>query len=334
MWQNSSNDLDFVLMAPDETIIDSAYAAEEGYILFSSFPTVEFYRVYYPVSGLWTAKVIAKSVADTEEYAVTLSGFTNIELDFEFDDPARFVQDTIIVTATFTEDGKPVSGATIEAEIDAPTEKVDKRLRRLYEHKRKTGFVEEDFGLDVEDQAEDNVDKDYRTDYLTLYDDGNHGDKGANDGVYANFYTKTATIGSYSFSISASGTSASAGPFTRESYRCIVITEPPEIDFSTGTIDFGNVIVDTSAIAKLIIYNDGNGAAAYINISNIQSTTPAFRPATSKLFLIRPGGEDTLSITFSPTSVGSFKGWLKMRSNDPDEGKLLLTLKGKGIPPP
>ena len=58
--------------------------------------------------------------------------------------------------------------------------------------------------------------------YLYLYDDGTHGDGEANDGVYGNTFYQTgmagqeAGAGSYTVRVNASGTSALAGPFTRQ----------------------------------------------------------------------------------------------------------------------
>jgi len=332
LWQDSVNVLDLVLMTPDSTKIDSTYAATDPNISFSSFPAIKFYTIAIPDSGQWTAKVIGVAVADSEEYVVSISGYSDLQQDIDFNKSNYFVQDTVIVTATLTEDGNPFLGATVEAEIEAPSSKASKILHIIYEQMRKAD-IGEDFTPDIEDQLKDNVDKESKTDYLTLYDDGNHSDGAANDGVYGNFYENTATIGNYSFAIAASGSSISAGPFMRQSFQSIFISNPPEIEFSTTIIDFGDVIVNTSSTSSLIIYNIGSGAAAYLDVNDIQSTNPVFQPDTTEFF-IRAGLEDSLLIDFSPSSVDSFEALLEMQSNDPDEGDIQLTLKGNGIPPP
>jgi hypothetical protein len=51
---------------------------------------------------------------------------------------------------------------------------------------------------------------------VKLYDDGHHGDGGANDGVYANKFYQTGSIGNYNVTVNAAGTSALVGPFTRQ----------------------------------------------------------------------------------------------------------------------
>ncbi len=50
---------------------------------------------------------------------------------------------------------------------------------------------------------------------LTLYDDGQHGDGDANDGIYGNYFTETNQQGSYTFDISAMGISNENGNFSR-----------------------------------------------------------------------------------------------------------------------
>jgi len=50
---------------------------------------------------------------------------------------------------------------------------------------------------------------------LTLFDDGNHGDGAAGDGIYGNRYTQTDLPGSYILRVEAAGTGPVAGPFSR-----------------------------------------------------------------------------------------------------------------------
>ncbi len=48
---------------------------------------------------------------------------------------------------------------------------------------------------------------------IKLWDDGNHGDGGANDGLYANTFYQTGFIGNYNVTINAAGVGSIAGPF-------------------------------------------------------------------------------------------------------------------------
>ena len=332
LWQNSSNDLDLELIAPDSTIIDPSYAATDPYISFSSFPATEFYTVTLPDSGQWTLKVIGVSISGTEDYVASVSGYSGLELDIAFDNDNYIGQDTVTVTAILTDEEVPILGATVEAEIETPTRNEGEILKEIYNCKKKNG-LDENFILSKKIEFENHKDRSIRTDYLTLYDDGIHGDGDANDGVYGNFFTNTATVGSYSFSISASGTSPTAGPFTRQSFRSIFIQEPPEIDFSTTIIDFGDVIVNTTGTFDLSIYNTASSAAADLDVNNIQSTDPLFQPDTTE-FSILAGNAETLTITFSPTVIDSFECNLLMQSNDPDEHSIQLTMRGNCVPPP
>ena len=332
LWQNSSNDLDLELIAPDSTIINPSYATTNPYISFSSFPATEFYTVTLPDSGQWRLKVIGVSIAGTEDYVASVSGYSGLELDIAFDNDNYIGQDTVTVTAILTDDEIPILGATIEAEIETPTRNEGEILKEIYNHKKKNG-IGEDFVLNEKLEFENHQDRNIRTDYLTLYDDGAHGDGDADDGIYGNFYTNTATVGSYSFNISASGTSPTAGPFTRQSFRSIFIQEPPEINFSATVIDFGDVIINTTGTFDLSIYNIASSAAADLDITNIQSTDPFFQPDTTE-YSILAGNAETLTITFSPTVIDSFECNLLMQSNDPDEHSIQLTMKGNCVPPP
>ena len=59
-----------------------------------------------------------------------------------------------------------------------------------------------------------------------LYDDGQHGDGSANDGVYANAFNNTSLAGSYNFNVHVSGLNNRDGqPFTREHFLSQVVSE-------------------------------------------------------------------------------------------------------------
>ncbi|MFX0204779.1 MAG: choice-of-anchor X domain-containing protein, partial [Candidatus Hodarchaeota archaeon] len=69
-----------------------------------------------------------------------------------------------------------------------------------------------------------------------LYDDGAHGDGAADDGVYASYFTNTNVEGSYTFDITATGTSPTSGVFSREAKKSTVVVPGPE----TITVIFPN----------------------------------------------------------------------------------------------
>ena len=71
----------------------------------------------------------------------------------------------------------------------------------------------------------------HTADSLTLYDDGLHGDGAANDGLYSNYYINTSIDGSYTFNITAEGSTNDAGNFRREnSFSTVVqLTDRPVV---------------------------------------------------------------------------------------------------------
>jgi hypothetical protein len=121
LWQNSSNDLDLELIAPDNTIINPLYASTDPYVAFSSFPAIEFYTVTLPDSGRWKLKVIGVNIAETEDYIASVYGYSGLKLDIAFDNDNYVGQDTVNVTAILTDDEIPITGAIVEAEIEIPT---------------------------------------------------------------------------------------------------------------------------------------------------------------------------------------------------------------------
>lgn len=60
------------------------------------------------------------------------------------------------------------------------------------------------------------VEQPSETHEVTLYDDGEHGDGAADDGVYGNFYTRTSRSGTYVVNAVATGSTNTTGSFRRE----------------------------------------------------------------------------------------------------------------------
>ena len=198
LWEHTDSDLDLVLIDPNNTVIDSLYAPTNDSIHFSSFSTQEFYRIDEPVSGDWTLRIIGLTVPyGTENYDATVAGFSGIEMQVAFDQDSYVTGQPIVITSELTVNGIPITNAIVTAEIENPN---------------------------------------YVTETIDLFDDGNHDDGAANDGVYGNAYPNANTGGSYTFTVSASGTAPVGGDFTRIASRSTYVTGP--IVYAT-TIDAG-----------------------------------------------------------------------------------------------
>lgn len=207
MWEHNDSDLDLVLIDPNNTEIDSAYAASDTTIYFYSYETQEFYRIDEPDYGDWTLKIIGVTVPyGTENYDATVAGFSGIEMQVAFDQDSYVTGQPIVITAELTVEGNPIIGVTVTTEVENPN---------------------------------------YIIDSLTLYDDGNHEDGVADDGIYGNSYNNANQGGSYTFTIFASGTAPVGGDFTRIASRSTFVSGPTVYQ---TTIDAGYNMVAVPGI--------------------------------------------------------------------------------------
>ncbi|MFQ6091535.1 MAG: choice-of-anchor D domain-containing protein [bacterium] len=103
-----------------------------------------------------------------------------------------------------------------------------------------------------------------------------------------------------------------------------------DIGLSATTLDFGEVMTESSSSLGLIIYNWGTldlvVSQAIIAPSAFAVVSPSF-PQT-----VEPAGSLAAEISFSPVTVGVIDGSLTLRSNDPDESEVTIALTGRGIP--
>ena len=93
-------------------------------------------------------------------------------------------------------------------------------------------------------------------------------------------------------------------------------------------LDFGTVSVGQSATRELTVHNIGT---ADLSVTNIPSPDPPFSvvspPDSSP---VAPGGQRSVTVQFSPTTVGVQSGVLSIASNDPDAATVLIALQGVG----
>ena len=201
-WPGS--DLDLVLVRPDGSTIDPAVAEIDPNITFISGATYELYQVDAPQYGEWTLRINGVSTPpEGEEYSISV-----------------FANDAMIFSvAPDQSEYYPGSPIKITASIE------DSFL----------DVIEPQYilGAAMQVTAEDPALNSYSFD---LYDDGLHGDGGADDGIYASTFTNTSLLGSYNFDLSVSGANLRDGqPFTREySFSTLVVEAPEETLFADG----------------------------------------------------------------------------------------------------
>jgi hypothetical protein len=206
-WPGS--DLDLTLVQPDGRVIDVSVAEIDPHISFTSGETYEFYEVYAPQHGEWTMRIFGKSTsAMTEEYTISVSAMDAMLFSVEPDRAEYFAGDPIVLTASVE-----------DSLLDFPAQ------------------PEYILGLTMKVAVEDPAQNHY---FFDLYDDGHHGDGGANDGVFASAFGNTALIGSYNINVQAFGVNNRHGQaFTREYALSAVVSERVvqvvEIDIKPGS---------------------------------------------------------------------------------------------------
>ncbi len=102
----------------------------------------------------------------------------------------------------------------------------------------------------------------------------------------------------------------------------------PDIRVEPASLDFGSVEIGTYLIKEFRVYNDGD---LTLQISSIQSNNTQFEISSGTQ--VSPGGVMSITVKFTPTSIGSKTAEVKIRSNDPDEPVVTVLLYGKGIYP-
>ena len=108
-------------------------------------------------------------------------------------------------------------------------------------------------------------------------------------------------------------------------------TFAPDIALSTQSLTFSDVEITTSKELTLKVSNQGNQS---LNVSEISSGDARAFAVSPTTFTLAPGSSQEIKVTFIPTSTGENSATLTIKSDDPDEGTLSISLSGKGIEPP
>lgn len=107
----------------------------------------------------------------------------------------------------------------------------------------------------------------------------------------------------------------------------------PEIDVTPVAVNFGSVQVGQTADQTVTINNTG---AATLTVSGLTITNSVFSLVSppSVPFNIGAGGNQALTVRFTPTAAGTQNGNLAIASNDADEPTVNVALTGTGTTPP
>lgn len=274
-WLNSTSTIDLLLERPDGNQVDPSTAI--------SGTTFAFYRIEAPDPGLWTMRIIGQSVphsldhtsSATEEgepYTVIVTALAGLTMQTYFDRDDYITGQPIRASVNLF-DGQPITGSTVTVTIQSPS--LNSSTARVLDRTKSTSHVPP-FSEEV---ATPLVVMSRTTSEFALYDDGNHDDGAADDGVYANTFHETFVEGSYTFSIDSVGTSNTGEAFTRRSEHSIFVAQNPnpsptvtEINPNTGLTNAPTnvTIIGANFVATPIVLI-GNTPAT--NVTCIDSNT-------------------------------------------------------------
>jgi uncharacterized protein (TIGR03437 family) len=114
--------------------------------------------------------------------------------------------------------------------------------------------------------------------------------------------------------------------------RALVTYSQPAaiIGVDPSTLSFGNVVINTSADRTVTVRNTG---AAPLVVSDITSSNPRFSVTTGSSFSVTPGGQQIVTVRFSPNALGVANGVLTIKSNDSANPEAPIALSGTGVDP-
>jgi hypothetical protein len=108
----------------------------------------------------------------------------------------------------------------------------------------------------------------------------------------------------------------------------------PDIDVSPLALDFGSVVILSTATQTVTLQNLGGADLTVTGLALTGSAEFAFGTgAPSPPLVLTPGGSVDVSIDYTPADENSDSGTLQVTSDDPDESLISISLNGTGTLP-
>lgn len=108
------------------------------------------------------------------------------------------------------------------------------------------------------------------------------------------------------------------------------VTGSPILEFNPSSINFGNVIINTTKSVPINIQNTGTDI---LQITNINSNNSVFNFGSNSL-TIPPQSSAQLTVSYLPVNQGLSGGLLSFQSNSPGMTQISIPLSGTGALPP
>lgn len=231
-WDGTDDAVKLELIPPSGEELAIKPTTDANGIRYGDHQRYAFYQLDFPLggdlagelAGEWKMKLTAaSSISQNVRYSASAFGEGGAELDVTFDRLSHLTGDKVLMTARLTRRGTPLTGATVEVDCDKPIVGAGNVLHKgkvsrdeLEKDRiifgdtislidRKLQILSKRAGVDVLKRG---------TTTLQLYDDGQHSDGDANDGLYANKFSETKLAGSYTCRFVASGIPAAGGQTT------------------------------------------------------------------------------------------------------------------------
>ncbi len=230
----SNNSLQLYLELPNGTVIHSGnYTTVPGTTyekLLDANGSVEWFTFTQPPSGNWDVNVQAGSFSGTQDYNVTLFAQRSVFMSGNISPQTITPGQSVIISGTLIDVNGPFTGGTILAHIQADANRASLQT-------------------------------------LDLFDDGNHSDGSANDGVYADIFTAS-SAGSYIAEMVATGTDNQSVSFTLTRFDSFEAKTYPDLMLTNADINFGydSSHAPTPHSIQVQVSNIGNAAVSDANI--------------------------------------------------------------------
>lgn len=293
-WPGS--ELALRLRRPNGTWIDAG--ATDPNVEFVVRETGISVDIESPAPGNWRAEITAVSVpSNGEPYSIVGMADSLVTLKARAGKERYAPGEAIVIQAAISSGTSSIRNAVVSAAIYPPG-------TSAYAAGDRSKWIEVNGDSVPPPQATLEA---ASVEYLSLYDDGAHGDGSRNDGIYANCYSTSSTPGSYRFDITASGSDSGGYQFARrDSVSVFVEGEAiPSFTINPEDLDIGTLPELGSATAglRLISANDADMTVRLVP-GNLTSATGKVLPA-SGVSISDPGAGPPMAAAPVDTSAAN-----------------------------
>ncbi|MGF1510480.1 MAG: choice-of-anchor D domain-containing protein [Myxococcota bacterium] len=149
---------------------------------------------------------------------------------------------------------------------------------------------------------------------------------GAGESAFARVRFQPSTVGTFTGTVSARSSDPES-PRIEVPVRAVVAETACLVELEPTTLNFGLIQPGRTRQANLRIENVGS-EECIVDASLEEPSDPHFGLDAVPTFVLSPGANTEVSVSFSPTSRRSAKGVLQLRTNDPLEAIRRVSLTG------